>query len=88
MGGETAGSEAMLGVVEDKSRIEPEQAGARVLVDSLDDALLGTEADSLRSMLVLATPYSTAKRWNMDRIQGMCRASSSGGSFEQPRLPF
>lgn len=61
MGGDTAGSEAMLGVVEDKSRIEPEQAGARVLVDSLDDALLGTEADSLRSMLVLAAPYSTAE---------------------------
>lgn len=62
MGGETAGSETMLGVVEDKSRSEPEQAGARVLVDSLDDALLGTEADSLRSMLVLVAPYSTAWR--------------------------
>lgn len=54
MGGETAGSGAMLGAVEDQSLTEPEKAGARVAVDNLVVVLLGTEAENLRSMLVRA----------------------------------
>jgi hypothetical protein len=44
----------MVGVVEDQSRTEPEQATTRVVVDNLAVVLLGTEADNLRSMLVNA----------------------------------
>lgn len=59
MGGETAGNEDMLGVVEDNKRDEFKQGVTRGLAGSLEDALLGTEADILRSMLDLAVSRST-----------------------------
>lgn len=51
IGGETGCSGAMPGAVEDQSRTEPEQAGARVVVDNLVVVPFGTEADNLRSSI-------------------------------------
>ena len=88
MGGETAGSETILGAVEDKSRGEPENAEARMPVDNLGVALLGTEADSLRSMLVHAGPCSTGR----GEIWTGCRerrgAPLSERSWNQPNTSF
>lgn len=71
-GGETGCSGAMVGALEDQSRDEPEQAGARAAVDNRAAVLLGTEADNLRSMLVHAASLFSCRDVLVVMVRGRC----------------